>query len=75
MCQSILARDNCREDVHCLLMHCYARLNQYYLALRQFHLCVEALHTELDVPPAAATVSLYEKLRRRELTEPRIRAK
>ena len=71
LCQSILRRDNCREDVHCLLMRCYAHQAQIPLALRQYQICVQALRQELDVAPAATTVALYEQLRRRELTEPR----
>lgn len=70
MCQTILERDNCREDVHCLLMRCYAHQNQIYLALRQYHLCTEALHRELDVKPAETTTALYTSLRRRELSTP-----
>jgi DNA-binding SARP family transcriptional activator len=74
MCQTILERDNCREDVHCLLMRCYARQNQFYLALRQYQVCVGALRAELDMAPAAATMALHEKLRRRELTDPLARS-
>jgi DNA-binding SARP family transcriptional activator len=66
LCQTILARDACREDVHCLLMRCYARQNQVPLALRQYQACVEALRRELEVEPARATMALYEQLRRRE---------
>lgn len=65
-CQAILARDACREDAHCRLMRCYSRLGQGPLALRQYQMCVEALHRELDVPPAPATFQLYEQIRRRE---------
>lgn len=66
-CQLILARDPCREDAHCLLMRCYSRQGQYHLALRQYQLCVEAVHMELDVEPAAETKKLSEQIRRREL--------
>ncbi len=65
-CQQILARDNCREDAHCLLMRCYSRQEQENLALRQYQTCVEALRSELDVAPASATMQLYERIRRRE---------
>ena len=65
VCQNILERDNCREDVHCLLMRCYAHQNQVPLALRQFQIRVQALRQELDVDPATSTVSLYEELRHR----------
>ena len=62
----MLAADSCREDAHCRLMRCYARLEQYPPALRQYQACVEALRTELDVQPSPATVELYERIRRRE---------
>ncbi|NTU80378.1 MAG: hypothetical protein HGA45_13545 [Chloroflexales bacterium] len=66
LCQLMLAADNCREDAHCRLMRCYARLGQSPPALRQYQACVEALRAELDVEPSPATVELYERIRRRE---------
>jgi DNA-binding SARP family transcriptional activator len=66
LCQLMLATDNCREDAQCRLMRCYARLGQYPLALRQYQVCVEALHTELDIEPSLETTDLYERIRRRE---------
>jgi DNA-binding SARP family transcriptional activator len=70
ICQSILERDICREDVHCLLMRCYARQDQFHLGLRQYQTCVEALNRELDIDPAEATQALYHRLQRREHTQP-----
>jgi DNA-binding SARP family transcriptional activator len=66
VCQLILAHDRCGEDAHCFLMRCYSRQGQYHLALRQYQICVEALHGELDVEPAPETTQLYERIRRRE---------
>jgi len=66
ICQLILTRDRCREDAHCLLMCCYSRQRQYHLALRQYQICIEALHAELEVEPALETKQLYERIRRRE---------
>jgi len=66
LCQLVLARDNCREDAHCLLMRCYTRQGQYHLALRQYQVCLEALRAELEVDPAPETTQLYERIRRRE---------
>lgn len=65
-CQLLLARDRCREDAHCLLMRCYSRQGQNYLALRQYHICVEELHAELEVEPAPETMQLYDLIRRHE---------
>jgi DNA-binding SARP family transcriptional activator len=68
LCHLILARDNCREDAHRLLMRCYSRLGQDHLALRQYQVCVKALRTELDVEPAPATRQLADHIRRHEIT-------
>ncbi len=66
VCQLILTRDRCREDAHCLLMHCYSRQGQHHLALRQYQTCVEALQAELEVEPAPETTQLYDRIRGRE---------
>jgi DNA-binding SARP family transcriptional activator len=66
MCQLILTRDACREDAHCRLMRCYSRQHQDHLALRQYQVCVDALHDELGIDPTEATAQLYERIRRRE---------
>ena len=63
LCQKILAKDDCREDAHRRLMRCYCRQGQPYLALRQYHQCAETLETELEVPPMAETLALYERIR------------
>jgi DNA-binding SARP family transcriptional activator len=70
LCQSILERDPCREDIHCLLMRCYARQDQFHLGLRQYQTCVEVLDRELEIEPAEATQLLYRRLQRREHTRP-----
>jgi LuxR family maltose regulon positive regulatory protein len=61
-CQDILAEDNCREDIHRRLMRCFLNLDQVHLAVHQYHLCVETLKQELDVPPMPATVELYQQI-------------
>ncbi len=61
-CQRILVEDSCREDAHRRLMRCYLRQGQRHLALRQYHLCVEALERELDVPPMPATLELFQQI-------------
>jgi DNA-binding SARP family transcriptional activator len=66
LCQLVLTRDTCREDIHCLLMRCFGRQGQRHLALRQYQICVEALRTELEVDPTSETTQLYEQIRRRE---------
>jgi DNA-binding SARP family transcriptional activator len=67
VCLKLLGYDSCREDAHCRLMRCYSRQGQIQLALRQYHTCVAALRTELNVAPAPATTELFDRLRRREV--------
>jgi DNA-binding SARP family transcriptional activator len=64
MCKKMLAVDPCREEAHRRLMRYYSQQNQRYLALRQYHLCIEALENELNVGPSQATMELYEQIRR-----------
>jgi len=63
VCRRMLAVDACNEEAHRRLMRCYSRQGQRYLALRQYHLCVEALREELDVSPTSATTGLCERIR------------
>ena len=64
--QKILAKDDCREDAHRRLMRCYSRQGQRHLALRQYHLCMEALTGVLGVSPMQETTSLYHQIRNGE---------
>jgi DNA-binding SARP family transcriptional activator len=66
LCRKILAKDDCREDAHRRLIRCYRAQGQRNLALRQYHLCAEALERVLDVPPMHETVALYHQIRRGE---------
>jgi DNA-binding SARP family transcriptional activator len=66
LCAKMVAVDACCEEAHRMLMRCHSRQGQPYLALRQFHLCVETLKEDLDVAPAPATTELYERIHRRE---------
>ncbi len=66
LCQRILERDICREDVHRRIMRCHSRLGQDCLAIRQYQICVQALQSELEVEPESNTRQLYERIRRRE---------
>jgi DNA-binding SARP family transcriptional activator len=63
LCNKMLAVDSCCEDAHRWLMRCYSRQGQPYLALRQYHLCMETLQKELDVPPMDETLALYQRIR------------
>jgi len=66
LCQKILVKDECREDIHRRLMRCYSPQGQRNLALRQYNMCVEALTRVLDVSPTQETVALYQQIRKGE---------
>ncbi len=63
VCNKMLAVDPCGEEAHQQLMRCYSCQGQPYLALRQFHMCEEALKSELDLPPSPETKDLYWRIR------------
>ncbi|KAA3612186.1 MAG: hypothetical protein DWQ05_19480 [Calditrichaeota bacterium] len=63
MCQQILNRDSCREDVHRKLMLCHYYSGQRDRALIQFQRCQKSMHDDLGVVPSKATIELKEKIR------------
>jgi two-component SAPR family response regulator len=67
LCETILEKDNCREDIHRRLMRCYYKLEQRDKAAKQFRKCVEALKAELEVDPTRATIELYEQIKQGSL--------
>jgi DNA-binding SARP family transcriptional activator len=66
LCLRLLALDNCREDVQRRLMRSCSRMGQPERALRYYHSFAVTLRTELQLPPAPATVALAAGIRRRE---------
>ncbi len=60
----ILGSDPCREDAHRVVMRCHMRLGERSQALRQFRICEAALRREFDALPEAATVALFDRVRR-----------
>ena len=62
LCRKLLTFDNCFEEAHRRLMRIYLAQGQRHLAIRQYQTCVQALTEELDVPPSAETVALYEQI-------------
>ncbi len=66
--QRWLGLDNLEETAHRQLMRLYARSGQRAAAIRQYELCARILHDELGIAPALETVTLYEQIRRGELT-------
>jgi len=63
MCRKMLAIDRCSEEAHRHLMRCFYEQGQSYMALRQYHLCVEALKEGLNAAPSSFTRELYETIR------------
>jgi DNA-binding SARP family transcriptional activator len=63
--RQLIGDDLCREDMHRLLMRCYARKGRRHLAALQFKACMRELADELDVTADAETVALDEAIRRR----------
>ena len=59
----LLRYDPCREDAHRLVMRCHVRLGQRAQALRQYHVCQQALASEFEASPERATEELYRLIR------------
>jgi DNA-binding SARP family transcriptional activator len=70
----LLAYDKADEPVHRELMQAYASVGQRHNALRQYQTCVEALASELDLPPEPETSALYTQILNGELIPPRNRS-
>jgi len=70
--REVLKKDPTREDVHRRLMRMYAEMGTADQAVRQFHLCQNALRSELDLAPQPETVELYrDVLASRIVRQPR----
>ena len=59
----LLDKDPCREDAHRLIMRCYVRQGKRTQALRQYRLCQDILHAELDAVLEPTTIALYDQMR------------
>jgi DNA-binding SARP family transcriptional activator len=60
--RQVLDKDATREDAHRRLMRVCAAIGDRDGALRQFHLCQDALRRELGLAPQQETISLYQDL-------------
>jgi two-component SAPR family response regulator len=67
LCEKILEKDNCREDIHRRLMLSYYRIGQRDKAIKQFQKCVQVLKEELEVKPSSETTNFFEQLKRDSL--------
>ncbi len=61
--EQILEKDPFLEDIHRLLMDCYARLDQRGRALQQYGKCQHLLKEYFQVEPSQATKVLLEEIR------------
>lgn len=59
----ILRHDRAHERTHRRLMRLQYLTGDRTGAMRQYEMCVVALHDELDVPPSDLTSNLYERIR------------
>jgi DNA-binding SARP family transcriptional activator len=69
--RDVLRHDPTQEAVHRRLMRLYAEMGIPDQAVRQFHLCEEALRHELDLAPQLETVSLYDEILANRVPQPR----
>jgi DNA-binding SARP family transcriptional activator/CheY-like chemotaxis protein len=67
VCENILEKDNCREDIYRRLMVCYYRIGQRDKSLRLFRKCSTVLKEELEVKLASSTIELYRKIKENQL--------
>jgi DNA-binding SARP family transcriptional activator/tetratricopeptide (TPR) repeat protein len=58
----LLASDPADELVHRELMRAYTLTGRRHDALRQYQACVDALESELDVPPGPETTAMYDQI-------------
>lgn len=63
LCEKIIDKDSCREEVYRRMMICYHNSQQRSKALRIYQRCCEALEKELEVSPSSETVTLFHRIK------------
>ncbi len=63
LCQKMLAKDECLEDIHRQLMASYQALGLTDLAQKQYFKCEKALERELSMRPSETTRALFQKIK------------
>ena len=71
-CHRWLATDPLHEPAHRQLLKLLAWSGQYSSALAQYDTCVNLLKQELGVLPEEQTITLYDKIRNREILSPEL---
>ncbi|MFZ4634536.1 MAG: AfsR/SARP family transcriptional regulator [Saprospiraceae bacterium] len=59
ICQRMLEKDPCLEEVHRKLMVCFYHLGHHDLATKQYTKCEKILEKELSLSPSEATRNMY----------------
>jgi DNA-binding SARP family transcriptional activator len=67
--REVLQQEPTREEVHRQLIRLYAEMGARDQAVRQFHICRDALRRDLDLAPQQETISLYEAVLASELPQ------
>ena len=62
ICQKMLQKDQCLEDIHRRLMTSYYALGLKDMAVKQYIKCCETMEQELASAPSDETVELYKKI-------------
>jgi LuxR family maltose regulon positive regulatory protein len=60
--QSVLKKDDLREEVYRALMTLYSQLGDRAAAIRTYRRCAQVLGDELGVTPTPETLALYDRI-------------
>ncbi len=63
LCNIMLNKDNCLEEIHRRLIASYRALGSRDKAIKQYTRCSQTLQKELGIVPSQTTRELYEKIR------------
>jgi DNA-binding SARP family transcriptional activator len=63
LCNIMLKKDNCLEEIHRRLIASYRALGSRDKAIKQFTKCSETLKKELGIEPSQTTRELFDKIR------------
>ncbi len=63
ICQRMLEKDSCLEEVHRKLMVCFHLLGHHDLALKQYFKCEKSLDKELGLTPSDVTRTMFLQIK------------
>lgn len=67
VCEKILEKEKCSEDIYRRLMVCYYHIGQRDKSLKLYKKCAKVLKDELEVKPTNKTIELYGKIKESQL--------